>query len=143
MSRPRKEIDWKKVEELLIAGCSGAEIAGYMGCHPTTIYEKCAQQNGISFTEYSSEFYSKGDALLKAKQYAKALGLSKDGDNTLLIWLGKCRLKQKEEQNIIPPNDEKIQQEHSLIMENKRLKDELNAIKPETNTELSRSDSTI
>ena len=30
------------------------------------------------------------------QQYQKAMGISKKGDNTLLIWLGKQRLGQKE-----------------------------------------------
>jgi hypothetical protein len=124
VGRPRKEIDWKKVDDLLIAGCSGAEIAGYLGINPKTLYEHCEEEKGMLFSDYSSEYYSKGDAILRAHQFAKALGKVVDGDNTLLIWLGKNRLKQERKEkefesslrqkeegakqstyNIIVPND--------------------------------------
>lgn len=39
---------------------------------------------------------AKGESILRAHQYAKALGLTDKGDNTLLIWLGKQRLEQRE-----------------------------------------------
>ena len=94
--QPKTDIDWKKVDELLIAGCSGAEIAGYFGFSTYTLYDRCMSDNGILFSQYSQDKQAKGDSILRAHQYAKALGLTDKGDNTLLIWLGKTRLKQKE-----------------------------------------------
>jgi hypothetical protein len=96
LSRPEIPIDWKKVDELLMAGCYGTEIAGYIGMHPETFYDRVLKKHGIGFTEYMQQKKSKGDSLLRAHQYAKALGLTTQGDNTLLIWLGKNRLGQKE-----------------------------------------------
>lgn len=95
--RPKVEIDWKKVDDLLMAGCLGTGIAAYLGIAPYTLYERCETDNGKSFTQYSQEKKEKGDEILRAHQFAKALGLTDKGDNTLLIWLGKTRLKQKEE----------------------------------------------
>jgi len=94
--RPLKLIDWAKVDELLIAGCTGGEVASYFGMHPTTFYNRVSDKFGISFTVYSQEKKQTGESILRAHQYAKALGLTKDGDNTLLIWLGKQRLNQRE-----------------------------------------------
>lgn len=96
MVRPLAELDWKKVDELLIAGCNGVQIAGYFGIHPDTLYNHVQRDKKIGFSAYLQEKQSKGEALLIAHQYAKALGLTNNGDNTLLIWLGKTRLKQKE-----------------------------------------------
>lgn len=93
--RPKSEIDWKNVDELLEAGCSGAEIAANIGINPATLYDRCQIDHNKMFSEYSQEKQSKGDSLLKKVQFDKAL----TGDNTLLIWLGKCRLKQKEHQD--------------------------------------------
>lgn len=98
--QPKAIIDWKKVDDLLIAGCSGREIAGQLGIYHGTLYDRCFTDNGIQFSEYSQQKYSKGDALLRATQFAKALGKNKDADNTMLIWLGKQRLKQREPKNI-------------------------------------------
>jgi len=90
--RGAKEIDWAKVDQLLIAGCLGTEIAPHFDMHHDTFYRKVEKRYGVSFTVYSSQKKSKGESLLRAKQYEKAL----KGDNTLLIWLGKNRLKQRE-----------------------------------------------
>ena len=98
--RPLKEIDWKKVDELLIGGCLGTEIAGFFGICADTLYKRTEKEKGMTFSAYSQEKNSKGDAILRAHQYAKALGLTDKGDNTLLIWLGKTRLKQSEEKII-------------------------------------------
>jgi len=92
--RPKANIDWKYVEELLEAGCSGAEIAGSLHINPQTIYDRCVTDHNMLFVDYSAQFYLKGDSLLKVQQYKKALGLTEAGDNTQLIWLGKTRLKQ-------------------------------------------------
>lgn len=90
--RPEKPIDWKRVDELLEAGCSGTEIAPHFDLGYDRFYDRVQQQYGMSFTQYSQKIRQKGDACLREKQYKKAL----KGDNTLLIWLGKNRLGQKE-----------------------------------------------
>ena len=94
--RPLIPIDWNKADELMMAGCFGTEIAAYFSMHPETFYRRVEEEKGLGFTEYLQQKKSNGDALLKAVQYAKAIGLTDKGDNTLLIWLGKVRLEQKE-----------------------------------------------
>lgn len=96
IGRPLALIDWDKVDSLLIAGCSGAEVAGHLGLSKKTIYERCVVDKGVTFTEYSQQKKSKGDSLIKAHRFAKALGKTNEGDNTLLIWLSKVRLGEKE-----------------------------------------------
>lgn len=90
--RPPVNLDWNKIAELSIAGCTVSEIAGYCGCAERTIYDRCETDLGKKFTHFSQENHSKGDSLLRSKQFSKAI----EGDNTLLIWLGKNRLKQSE-----------------------------------------------
>ena len=94
--RPQKPIDWDRVDELLMAGCMGTEIAPHFNMHYQTFYDRVQLEKGMGFTEYMTEKRSQGEALLREKQYKKALGLTDTGDNTLLIWLGKNRLNQKE-----------------------------------------------
>lgn len=90
--RPEKPIDWDRVNELLEAGCLGTEIAPHFDLHYTNFYDRVEKKYGMSFTEYASKIRQKGHSCLREKQYKKALR----GDNTLLIWLGKNRLGQKE-----------------------------------------------
>jgi hypothetical protein len=97
--RPAAEIDWNMVDQLLEAGCSGAQVAGFLGICCSTMYERCKTDKCVQFSEYSQRFNTKGEALLVKAQYDKAIGKSDLGDNTLLIWLGKTRLKQKEHED--------------------------------------------
>lgn len=117
--RPVKPIDWKLVDTLLISGCLGNEIAAHFDMHPTTFYNRVEQQYGMSFTNYSSEKRSKGESLIRHKQFEVAM----KGDKTMLVWLGKNKLGQKEteDKSTISPNDSFLTQ---LIDELKALKGE-------------------
>jgi hypothetical protein len=94
--RPQIPIDWTLVDRWLEANCTGTEVAGMLGIHPDTLYNRCRQDKGVTFTIYSNEKKSKGDGQLKIKQYSEAMG----GDRGMLIWLGKQRLGQKENHDI-------------------------------------------
>lgn len=93
---PKAKINWKDVDILIMSGCSGAEVAAHYGLNKATIYDRCFKDHGIPYAEYSKQKRSKGNALIKAHRYAKALGKTDKGDNTLLIWLSKVRLKEIE-----------------------------------------------
>lgn len=90
----RKEhiIEWSKVDKMLEAGCTGTEIAGEIGCHPDTLYDRCEKEKGLLFSVYVRSKRAKGDGTLRAKQFKLAM----EGDRVMLIWLGKNRLGQKE-----------------------------------------------
>jgi len=105
MARSEVTIDWNKVNEFLAAGCSGCEIASEFGIHHDTLYDRTVKEFNKSFTDYSAEKRSKGDARLRLVQYQKAI----KGDNTQLIWLGKQRLGQRE------PKEEFDQNKHITV----------------------------
>ncbi len=116
--RPEKPIDWKLVDQLLISGCLGNEIAAHFDMHPITFYHRVEREYGVSFTNYSSEKKGKGNSLLRHKQFQIAM----EGDKTMLVWLGKNRLGQKEtEERAFMPNDGQLT---TLIQEIKSLKGE-------------------
>lgn len=100
-------LDWERINELLKCGCSGRQIAGHLGINPATIYDHSMMDHGIPFSQYSEQFYAKGESLLKEKQFNKAMGIDKDGDNMMLVWLGKNTLKQSDS-----PTQDAIQQQH-------------------------------
>lgn len=87
---PHKIIDWAIVEELMEAGCSGVEIAAYFDVCNQTFYERVANEKKMTYTDYKEKMVQRGNIPLKKKQYDEAL----NGNVTLLIWLGKCRLGQ-------------------------------------------------
>jgi len=109
--RPQKEIDWDLVDRLLIAGCLGTEIAPHFDMHHDTFYDRVAKEKGISFTAYQQQKKSIGDACLREIQFNKATS----GDNTLLIWLGKNRLKQAESPSELTVNDGTLAQFNELM----------------------------
>jgi len=90
--RPETPIDWKQVENLLMAGCLGTEVAASIGISEDTLYRRVVKELKYeSFTAYAVNFRQKGDSLLKAKQFESAI---KDKNIPMQIWLGKNRLNQ-------------------------------------------------
>lgn len=89
---PVKNIDWDLVDDLLVKGCTGTQIASRMGIHPDTLYDRCYNEKGTRFSEYAQQKREKGDTLLLEAQFNMAV----KKDRTMLIWLGKQRLGQKE-----------------------------------------------
>ena len=93
MSSRKTPINWKEIGQMLQAGCHGVECAAYIGIDPETLYNRCKDDNGIGFSEFIRQNRRKGNALLRVKQFEVAL---KDKDKTMLVWLGKQRLKQRD-----------------------------------------------
>jgi hypothetical protein len=93
MGRNLISIDWDKAASYAQAGCNGVQIAGMLGIHPNTLYEACDRENKLSFSDWIAAKRSKGDAMIIAKQFEAAI---KNGDKTMLIWLGKQRLGQRD-----------------------------------------------
>jgi hypothetical protein len=98
--RPGKKIDWNLVDDLLLSGCQGTEIAPHFDIHPDTLYQRVAREKGMSFSDYSAQKKCQGESILRDVQFKKAIGAREKGDNSLLIWLGKNRLGQKETNEI-------------------------------------------
>ncbi len=99
MSRPETPINWNKCDELLMAGCPGTEVAAFFGIHEETFYDRVVKKFGVAFSAYKAEKQATGEALMRMQQYNKAMGVTNKGDNTLLIFLGKQRLGQRENPN--------------------------------------------
>lgn len=89
----QKEINWEMIDSMLVAGCNGVQCAAAIGIHPETLYDRCKLDKATGFSEYSQAKRAHGDGLLHAAQFQKAY---KDKNPTMLIWLGKQRLSQKD-----------------------------------------------
>src|SRR5690606_8397761 len=85
MARPRKKIDPEQVRALAGIGCTHEEIAAVLKCSPDTLTRRFA------------------DALKEGKQHAKASlrrmqwEAAKKGNVTMMIWLGKQMLGQRDQ----------------------------------------------
>lgn len=94
---PQKIIDWEKVDQLLIAGCKGTEIAAHLGIHSDTLYLRCDKEKGVSFSTYLQEKRAVGNTLLRAAQFDEAV---RKRDRGMLVWLGKNRLEQSDKEEV-------------------------------------------
>lgn len=92
--REKTKIDWDKVEKYAMAGSNGVQIASALGVHYNTLSLACKREQKCDFSEFLRTKREKGNNLLLNKQYELAV----KGDRTMLIWLGKIRLNQKETQ---------------------------------------------
>ena len=104
VGRPELDLDWKKIDFLIEAGCSGYEIAAQLGINHETVYRRVREQYGQNFSDYVAKKLPKGDANIRVVQYQKAL----KGDNSMLIWLGKNRLKQKDREEVATNSPTKV-----------------------------------
>ena len=88
VGRPKLEIDEEQLEKLAAIDCSLEEMALVLGCSVSTI-----QRN---FDQAIKKGRAQGRASLRRRQFELAMS----GNVTMLIWLGKVRLGQKEKQAI-------------------------------------------
>ncbi len=86
MARPKLVIDPDAVTKLAEVGCTVAEIAYVVGCSKDTLERR--------FAASIEKGRQSGNASLRKKQHELAM----TGDRTMLVWLGKVRLGQKETQ---------------------------------------------
>lgn len=103
--RYHKEIPWETVDRCLVAGCSGWEVAAYLGIHKTTLYNACEREKGVAFKDYLLEKRDKGNAQILGKQYELAM----NGDRSMLIWLGKNRCMQADK------IEQRVQGSHEVV----------------------------
>lgn len=112
MARPKKEINWKLVEQKMQAGCSAEEIYNDPDTmmDQDTFYRRFKEEYGVGFADCRGKFYSSGQGNIRYTQFAKAM----KGDNTMLLLLGREMLGQKDKNddnkkqsvyNIMVPHD--------------------------------------
>lgn len=91
--RPQAAIDWDQVDKWLIAGNKGTAIAAQLGIDNETLYNRCLKDKNMGFSEYSQQKRSIGDAMIERTQFQ--VGVI-EKNTTMLVWLGKARLGQRE-----------------------------------------------
>lgn len=91
MGRPKKEFTERDINQLKVLArchCPDSEIAAFMECGESTIKR--------DFGPLLKEMREAGKANLRAKQYELAM----KGDKTMLVWLGKQILGQRDRQEL-------------------------------------------
>lgn len=99
MGRPKKNLtrkEWDSVKYMCMIHCTGEEIAGVLGMDYDTLNRNCKDTHGIPISEYIKTHSSNGKMSLRRAQWKSA----EKGNTSMLIWLGKQWLGQKEAQDI-------------------------------------------
>lgn len=91
--RPRIKIDKEEFEKLCAMQCTLIEIAGWFNCSDDTIENWCKETYGEIFSEVYKKKSAKGKISVRRDQFRAA----ESGNVTMLIWLGKQYLGQKEQ----------------------------------------------
>jgi hypothetical protein len=89
MARPRKDIDPEKVEALAGMGLSGEEIGAVLGCSRDLLYKR--------FSTVIKSGHEKRNASIRRAQFEAGV---RKGNVTMLIWLGKQFLGQRDKQEL-------------------------------------------
>lgn len=97
MGRPEVKIEKEDFEKLCSMQCTLVEIAGFFDCSEDTIENWCKKTyRGQTFSEVYKRKSAKGKISVRRKQFQVADA----GNATMLIWLGKQYLGQREYQDI-------------------------------------------
>ena len=107
MARPKKEIDYKLAEKLSQIMCTQEEIANILEVSVRTL------QRDAEFCRLYKKGQDTGKMSIKRKQFDVAIN---KGNTTMLIWLGKQYLGQKE-----VPDDMGIAEDSDALMESAGL----------------------
>ena len=102
--RPKIKIDWEEFDKLCFFQCTLEEIANWFKCSVDTIENKCKEEKELIFSEYFKKASTGGRISLRRRQFQVA----DKGNVTMLIWLGKQHLGQRD--NVIekPGGDKSV-----------------------------------
>ncbi len=93
MPPSKKQIDYKILDNLCLIQCTGEECASILGIDYDTLNNRLKEDTGSGFSDYYAQKSAGGKVSLRRKQYQKAV---EEGNPTMLIWLGKQWLGQKD-----------------------------------------------
>lgn len=91
--RPHAKIDWAVVDNCCRIQCTGEETASFVNVDYDTLNSACKREHGVSYSEYFDQKKGAGKISLRRAQYQAAV---EDKQPTMLIWLGKQWLGQKD-----------------------------------------------
>lgn len=91
-SKPRFKVSWRTVTKLCRMQCTLEEIAAELGCSEDTVERAIEREHGIKFREYYAKARLGGFVSIRRHQ----MQLAERGDKTMLIWLGKQWLGQRD-----------------------------------------------
>lgn len=116
MGRPRKEIDWAEVDKLCAMQATEEEIAQFLNISVDTLCRAAKREHEMTFAEYFAQKRGAGKTSLRRAQW---LAATQDSNPTMLIWLGKQYLGQRDKTSteLSGPDGKPIETRSSLTDE--------------------------
>lgn len=114
--RPRKEIDYDKLERMCELQMTQEHIAYVLGISIDTLDLRIKEHYGTNFTELFTKKREVGKMALREKMFEVAMS----GNTTMLIWLSKQWLDMKE-----PKQEFDIDTNTEVITQIKQLSDKI------------------
>lgn len=103
-----KEINWDVFDKLCALHCTLKEMSGILQVSEDTIERLCKKTFKLKFADLYQQKAASGRMSIRRKQFDIAM----NGNVTMLIWLGKQWLGQKDKHEISdaesPKNDEEL-----------------------------------
>lgn len=90
--RPRSEISMELLTELVEIQCTAEECAKVLGVSSDTIDRRLKEEGFAGFAEFYEKNAEGGKASLRREQWK----LARNGNATMLVWLGKQWLGQRD-----------------------------------------------
>lgn len=104
MARPKTEIDKNIFEGLCEIQCTKTEICNVLGCDEKTLTRWCIDTYGEGFSDTYKKQSETGKMSLRRMQWEAA----EKGNTTMLVWLGKQYLGQKDKQELSGDSDKPL-----------------------------------
>lgn len=92
MGRPKIVIDWEQVDKLCTFHCTGEEIASVLKISYNTLARAVKDEFDMTFEDYFIQKSAFGKMSLRRRQFSAAM----EGDRSMMIWLGKNWLGQRD-----------------------------------------------
>ena len=102
VGRPKVELtdnDWKKIIGMIQIQCTAVEICGVFGISEDTLGRRIKETEWLeadNFAELYKKHQHEGRASLRRAQWKAA----QDGNSTMLVWLGKQVLGQRDKHDL-------------------------------------------
>lgn len=93
VGRPKSVFNWRECEYLCSIGCTQEEIAGFFQVKRDTLANRIKEEFGITWSEYYEKYSQGMKVAIRRKQFHVAM----DGDTSMLKFLGKNYLGQKDQ----------------------------------------------
>jgi len=94
--RPRVEIDIDQLRNMVRIQCTAEECASVFECSVDTIDRRLKEEGYAGFADFLKRYSGEGKASLRRAQWKAA----QDGNPTMLVWLGKQMLGQRDRKDL-------------------------------------------